>query len=78
MLKELDANDAVEAGTGKLVIDNIVGNDGKVGEALSFSDRVNVRLLRVRVGEGGDVRVWQTRGEVEKGMRSPSRSLEEL
>lgn len=58
MLKELDANDTVEAGIGKLVINNIASNDTKVGETLAFGDRINVRLLRVRVGEGGDVGIW--------------------
>ena len=59
MFKELDADDAVEAGSGKLVINNIASNDGKVGETPGFSDGVNVRLLRARVGEGGDVGVWK-------------------
>jgi hypothetical protein len=66
VLKELDANDAVEDGNGKFVINNIASNDSKVGEILGFSNRVNVRLLRVRVGEGGDLRVWKARGKVNR------------
>lgn len=76
MLEELDADDAVEAGTGKLVVNNVAGNDGEVGEAQVFGDGVNVRLLRARVGECGDVRVSKARGEVE-GCRAPAAPLED-
>jgi len=62
MLEELDANDPVKVGIRKLVIDNIASNNSKVWKALDFGNRVNVRLLRVRVGEGGNVGVWQPEG----------------
>jgi hypothetical protein len=58
VFKKLDANDAVEAGTGELVIDYIASYNSKVGETLSFSNGVNIQLLRARVGEGGNLRIW--------------------
>lgn len=66
VLEQLDGDDSIEvAEQWKFIVDNVTSDHREIGQTFGSRLRIDIRLLRPRIGESGNCRPWKDLSEIQ-------------